>query len=467
VIRIDPMLKSRILDINLKYYGYSTLQLMEAAGKGIADTIDKKANDIGIFCGIGNNGGDGFVAARYLVDSNKVTVYLVGDPSSIKTDEAAHNWALLEQVAKVSRDLSIIIISDSSQLTSLKRQISSHQVIVDSMLGVGIDGEPREPICSVIRSLNSIHSKIMLKISIDIPSGYGTKISFDCSRVISMHSGKIEDKSIKCSVVDIGIPAAFDSVTGPGNVALLRRRDDASHKGDNGKVLIIAGSKRYHGACVFAGLAASKFVDLVHVVTTKDNIEIMKKAYPGFIVTSVDDFDLSRFKEFDAILVGPGLSLDNTVMRRIVKQALIAKKKIVIDAGAFDIVDPKDLHDKCILTPHHSEFKKFFGKDPEHIAEISKKGFTIVLKGHVDQIAKDGVSYRNYSGNSQMTTGGTGDVLAGMISGILAKNPCLESALGGTFLCGFAGDTMAGQPFDANDLIEKIRFASEKIKSFK
>lgn len=242
-----------------------------------------------------------------------------------------------------------------------------------------------------------------------------------------------------------------------------------SHKGENGRVLIFAGGKDHFGALWFAGSAAARYCDWVVVATEKTNVPIAKGMAPTFTVV---DFaaGFSQIKKADSVLAGPGLA-DNAKTRALLKK-ILAHKKIptVLDATALRVLDPRDLHANCVITPHADEFASFFGQTPQtaHLRALAKLfGGIVVLKGVIDYVASPEVVYQNRSGNAGMTKGGTGDVLSGMLAAFAAKNDLRTSALAATYLNGYAGDRLyekQGIMFDAVDLLNEIPPAFAKLR---
>ncbi len=239
-----------------------------------------------------------------------------------------------------------------------------------------------------------------------------------------------------------------------------------SYKGENGRLLIIAGSAKYHGAAVLASSIASKIIDFVYIHTTKANFEIIKKIRPKLAeFIYIDDNDLQHtITESDAILIGPG-SLPDKQTALLVNQILEKNrdKKIIIDAGALRVVDSKLLHSNCIITPHKQEFESMFHCKAlvSNAQKMSKKfGCIIILKGKTDYVVNGDSVFLNNTGNVGMTKGGTGDVLAGLIAGILTKNDPLSSAKVGIFVNGKAGDLLykkVGRYYSASELIPQIQ----------
>ncbi len=239
-----------------------------------------------------------------------------------------------------------------------------------------------------------------------------------------------------------------------------------SHKGDNGRLLIIAGSDKYHGALLMCAATASKLVDFVYIYTTTDNFEIIKKIrekLAEFIYISKKDLK-ETIKEVDAVLIGPGLLPDRKT-KKILKNILLnyPDKKILIDAGALRVLNKSWLHKNCILTPHKHEYKILFGEypDPKNIKIISKNcPALIVIKGSVDYICQLGECFEHAGGNAGMTKGGTGDILSGLLAGLLTKNNTLTSAKIAVYINKKAGESLfkeLGYFYSATDLIGSIQ----------
>lgn len=457
-----------IIDSNCKYYGLDTPLLMENAGRGVASEIEKRfgtRNKIAVFCGLGNNGGDGFVAARYLSKENRVTVYLIGDPDDIKEGAALSKWALLKHL-----NIEKINIRDSCDIEKIRPEF---EIYIDAIFGVGVKGSLRHPYSDVINRINEING---IKISIDVASPY-----FIPNVVLSLHTPK-EDAT---TVIDIGIPKEFNSFTGPGYVNKLNMRQKDSHKGDNGRILVIGGSKEYHGAPIYASLAASYLSDLVYVASPKKCSKVIKSYSPDMIVfpTEKDHFiheDIELLKNLsekaDSILLGVGIGRDPETVETVLEfMKGVSCKKIIIDAdGLYAIKGNLDIlkkNDVCI-TPHHSEYKMVFDEpltEDNILINSEKYQITIVSKGEVDLISDGKKIIKNFTGNAGMTTGGTGDILSGFITAFATKGTILEAACAGTFLNGIAGDITAeemGMNFRSSDMLERISKALKFCKNY-
>jgi len=255
------------------------------------------------------------------------------------------------------------------------------------------------------------------------------------------------------------------SIITPAILQNLYKPLSTSHKGQNGRLLVIAGSHRYHGSLLLAIKVVSRIVDLVYVLVDDFNrklIDDLKKESSVFIPVAKNDLG-ECVERVDALLIGPGLDGDRNItkiLKKILKKYY--DKKVVLDAGALRIVDPLDLHSNCVVTPHAQEFEHLFDCEPtpENVVKMAKYyQCAVVLKGKVDYVSDGKELAENTTGNAGMTKGGTGDVLAGLIAALIAKNPPFLSAQAGVYLNGLAGDRLYkeyGTFYNAEDLIDEL-----------
>lgn len=246
----------------------------------------------------------------------------------------------------------------------------------------------------------------------------------------------------------------------------------SSHKGQNGRLLIIGGSHLFHAASIWALQVASRIVDLVHYASVPENNEIVAKAKEEFrngIVVSRSDID-AYIEEDDCILIGPGMTRDSEtelLTHRVL--TTYPNKQWVIDAGALQMLQLSDIPHGAILTPHHGEFATLWEKrgkndaqtDDEKVAVFANEYNCIVLlKGEKDIVCGDsGKKEVINGGNAGMTKGGTGDVLAGLIAALACKHDAFASARAGSYLNKCAGDSLyktVGPFFNASDLATEI-----------
>ncbi|WP_456326020.1 NAD(P)H-hydrate dehydratase [Palaeococcus sp. (in: euryarchaeotes)] len=473
-----------IWDINAKWLGISPFQLMENAGAGVAKIIEEKFGKnlkVAIFCGTGNNGGDGFVAARHLSFENNVTLFLVGDEVKIRSEEAKHNWEILKKLDFVK----IKVLKDSSQIKALG--LKGFDIIVDALLGAGTKGEPREPIRSAVEKINEYSGKAKI-VSVDLPSGYPSNVRVNCDFAVTFQWDKEEYEGFERIIAKIGYPKELYHLVGPGDAKFALRKK-GEHKGQNGKVLIIGGSENYFGAPYLASKAASYLVDLVYLAMPEESAGRIND--PDLILRPVKGKNFSKehleevlalAEKADAVAIGMGIGLSEETKEFVREFVKHCKKPMVIDADALKVIaeDLSVLKGKpFVLTPHAGEFEILFGEKPEGSLEKKAKlvtekareiNGTILLKGAYD-IISDGKTWKyNKTGNRGMTTGGTGDVLAGIIGALLALgNDPFRAASVGAFLNGLAGDMVKeemGENFTALEVAKKVPLAVKWVMEF-
>lgn len=245
-----------------------------------------------------------------------------------------------------------------------------------------------------------------------------------------------------------------------------------SHKGMNGKVLVIGGSHLFHAASLWVLKIASRIVDMVYYSSVEENNNIVKEAKKEFhdgIVVPRGKLD-AYMQEADSIVIGPGLPRtegeeigdDNTqeLTERLLKT--YPDKKWVIDGGSLQVISPKLLPKNAILTPHHKEFQTLFGKEAtlENVSEMAHKhGVVILSKGESDIVCSPNECRVIKGGNAGMTKGGTGDVLAGLAGALYAKNDAFLSACAASYFNKVAGEKLyekVGYYFNASDLVDEI-----------
>lgn len=247
-----------------------------------------------------------------------------------------------------------------------------------------------------------------------------------------------------------------------------------SHKGQNGVLLVIGGSEKYHGAPMLAIKAASRIVDLVYfhspVALNHDVLAKIKSKSDCFITIPKSDL-LSVAEKSDCILIGNGLELSsrnkilvNTLLRHF------RQKKFVLDAGALHLVEKNLLGPNVLITPHPLEFEALFGKSasPQEALKQAKKHHCVILLKQRYCYCTDGRSLlQSKNGNQGMTKGGTGDVLAGVCAALACKNPLLLAASVASFVNGRAGDRLFVRKsvyYNADDLAEEIPFALKELR---
>ncbi|UOY10098.1 NAD(P)H-hydrate dehydratase [Methanonatronarchaeum sp. AMET6-2] len=455
----------KALDRNAHYYGVSPRTLMEEAGRQVAEKIDREPKkNIAVVAGKGNNGGDGFVAARYLKQAgHEVEVLLVGRSKDIKKGPARENWLLLKDKG--------IKTTETDKKEFFRGLEINSDIIIDALLGIGIEGSVREPAKSAVETINKSKAKV---ISIDAPSGInpdtGEGDGVEADKTITFHAPK---KGLPdAEVVDIGIPKKATTHAGPGDLLFLRKRDKKSHKGENGRLLVIGGGE-YTGAPALAALAALRTgADLTTIITKKQIKNTVASYSPNLIVRGAKDYGKININpdKYDAMLIGPGVGEKH--QKEIHKYIKKINKPVILDAdGIKAIENPENLGNK-IITPHSGEYRELFKEKPTKRNIEEKAGqynCTILKKGPTDIITNGDKTKENTSGGPEMTVGGTGDVLAGILGAILSQNPekPYRSAVAAAFINGKTGEITAEEKGDGllpTDIIQNIPKTLKKYR---
>ena len=524
-----------VADINCEDLGLSRLCLMESAGKCLSDEIAiistftfSKPVKVAIFTGSGGNGGDGFVAARHLLNRGfEVEVFMLTSPNEIKSIDAQINYDILANMVPNFSRLKIVELKDSQDIENIeiaKSKSFSEYIIVDGILGTGIKGKLKNKVKKAIEIINESNA---LKVAIDVPSGMNPlsgevpDIVVNAEYTVTFHKVKTGVKKASFNnessvgglvICDIGIPIEAEIFVGTGDLLRLKTRESGSHKGKNGKILIVGGTKDYHGAPVIAGLSAiASGVDLVYIASPESASLAIKQESPDLIVKGLtsenkDYLNLDNLDEIleiiedidvDAVLLGPGAGQNEETGKLFNILAKKIDKALVLDADALKLVDPIIVKNKedLIITPHISEFKSFFNKFIDNFDEISlisdSEEFdynklkekiaifqnilnnidgTVALKGKYDLIFNGNKFRINKTGNSGMTVGGTGDSLAGIATSLISQGlSSYDSATLATYLNGKAGDfakEVYGNGFSASQLSEFLGLIMDNADNY-
>jgi NAD(P)H-hydrate epimerase len=503
--------------LTTKRYGFPGLTLMENAGKSVADFIasrfpDFKRRAIVVLCGKSNNGGDGFVAARHLLKMGaKVEAYLVGDPREVKGDAATNFNRWKKSGGK--------LFGDRPGKVVVPAEFAGDAIIVDALLGTGVRGAVEGRLAEVIVAVDR-HKAGCDVVAVDIPSGLqadtgevvGPVVVADYTITFTAPKpglllGASPQHVGEVLVRQIGSPLELIEETGKGNLRwseptefarFAARRKPEGHKGDYGHALIVAGSVGKSGAAVLASWAALRAgAGLVTVATPEPVLpiiaahtpEVMTEPLAATRAGTISERSLegnlfaSILKGKRALAIGPGLTTQDetqSFVRTVVKSH--SEVPIILDAdglNAFDgrAAELKNRKGLLAMTPHPGEMSRLTGRSIAEVQsdriEIALKAAAdwnavVVLKGHHTVIAApDGLAYINSTGNPGMGTGGTGDVLTGMLAGLVAQYGRGLNTAGyaqlvafGVYLHGLAGDIPFadhnGAPLMASDLIRAI-----------
>ena len=491
--------------------GIPGIVLMENAAVNVAGAVLEKitslklGNRIGILCGKGNNGGDGFAVARHLANSGcEITILSLG-----KSDDLSADSKMNYNILKNLRHPNITIINYSS-IKDIK-YFNKCDTVIDALLGSGAAGPLKEPFSSVIKEINKLNS---YKIAIDIPSGldadkgYGELI-FDAHLTITLagykkglffndgsaNSGEILKKGIGIDEVLLDDYHTDDYLVEPEDIlVLLPQKQKNIHKYSAGKVLTIAGSVKLPGASLLtskavlnigAGASILAFPKSGRGLVAPSLSEVILEAYgetDEYLVSRDIPSIQKRIEWADVVAIGPGLGRNEETQKAVIK---IIKdnpaKYFVIDADALFALhngNYKKLKlNNSILTPHYGEFSDLIGIDLSELKQdilnygkqfARETGAVLVLKGAPSIVFNQyGESFINSTGNPGLAKFGTGDVLTGVIAGLYSqiKNP-EDAAVCGVYLHSLTADLledkMTEYSYTAGDIInylyESIKF---------
>lgn len=490
--------------------------LMERAGGGVAMLVRRVADITGLMnpvihliAGRGQNGGDAFVAARQLKEQGlQVEVWVAAPINQISGDALIHFSRM--KTAGIE-PYEIPTVEDWQDMLASPFYA---EIIVDGVLGTGVRGPARGPAAGAIAYLRD-RAQESIVISIDLPSGLngdtgtaeGPCVVADLTATIGLpKTGLIAQSATdvvgSLDVVDIGLPPELiDDLVPPGDrefiyvediKPLFKRRRRSSHKGDYGHVLVVGGSRRFSGAAALCGRAALRSgAGCVTVLTPErlqsavigDTPELM--VWPGrentegaLAAANLDDL-LGELDQWNAIVIGPGLTVCPDTRELLAGLLRHATVPVLLDADAINhcAVEPALLaapRSSRIYTPHPGELGRLLGSSADavqadRVAAALKAatltGSTVVLKGSGTLVAApDQILQVNLNGNPGMATAGSGDVLAGIIGGLLAQGfSPYNAARAGVYLHGRAGDYSAWRRCQAallaGDLIEELPYA--------
>ncbi len=500
-------------------FGVSSLTLMENAGTAVANFILSdcpKAERIGIICGKGNNGGDGFVAARKLLAAGRaVRLLLLASPEELRGDAAA----MFQQLS-----LTPLVARDSGSLDSQEaREIFAADVLVDAVLGTGFRPPVSNLYAAAIHKMNESTAPV---VAVDIPSGADADamqpqkgtiaradavVSFTAPRPAHVFAGLTQGPTVIAPIgspehaiqsklnLNLSTPADFSALLAP------RARD--ANKGSYGHVLVVGGSLGKAGAAAMAGFSALRAgAGLSTVATAKSVLATVAGFHPELMTEPLPETDSGTISAraletgFDALVerktvlaVGPGISRHPETVEFV--RTLVGRypTPMVIDADALNAFEQarEKLHGRGrtrVITPHPGEMSRLTGKSVAEIqshrldvarAFASEHQLIVVLKGHRTLIAApDGTVWVNPTGNPGMATGGTGDILTGLIAGLIAQHPdhVFEATALAVYLHGLSGDLAAAsigeQSLVATDLVRYLPevFAvvrNHKLKEFR
>jgi ADP-dependent NAD(P)H-hydrate dehydratase / NAD(P)H-hydrate epimerase len=478
----------------------SSVELMERAANACFNWIRsnyENGYDFLIFCGKGNNGGDGLVISRLLLENKyNASAFIVGTKSKESPDFTISLQKLEAVTGKVT------FIRSAKDFPVIPRK---NVLIIDALFGTGLNKPLTGIFSQLITHLNTSDVPV---ISIDLPSGLFADKSSKGNVVIkskytlSFQQPKLaffmKENAVFCGepvILDIGLsPLFYQKQTASfelSDINLIREiykpPSPFAHKGNFGYACLIAGSYGMMGAAVLCARACLRAgTGKLTVFTCRRGYEILQISVPEAMCRIFgNNFieDIGDLKAFDVVGIGPGIGQPVSHKKLFQKIFKEFKKPVVIDADALNMLGKfPTLHKKIppysLLTPHPKEFERLFGKtqnDFEQIELALKKSrelkIYIALKGHFTFIATpEGKGYFNSTGNPGMATAGSGDVLTGILTGLIARNySSMESILMGVYLHGLAGDLAAKKYSEeamlSGDIVESLGDAYKKIRN--
>lgn len=480
----------------IHHFGVPSLVLMERAALGVTEEIEKRVQSQGqilLVCGTGNNGGDGLAVGRILLQHGyKVTVVMPGDLSKVS--------------AETEKQLEIC----NAYGIEIQRQIPKKEfdVVVDAIFGIGLSRDLQGTYFELIEQMNEIEA---YKVAVDIPSGIHADtgavmgIAFQADITVTFAFQKLglrlypgTEYAGQTVVKDIGIGAESFLEEKIVNYELedkdlykIPKRPNYSNKGTFGKVLVVAGHKNMAGAAFLSGKAAYVTgAGLVKIWTEEANRQVIQQLLPEAVMGVYEPKQpkIEELKESidwaDVIVAGPGIGTEETAEEMIKVILENAKVPVILDADGLNIVAKhkewlKAAKTTLIVTPHLGEMARLIEKSifdmKKQLLQVAREfaeeyNVICVLKDARTIIAlPDGTTYINTSGNNGMATGGAGDVLTGVLAGLIAQRMEVKQAAPlGVYLHGIGADRMIVQTgtygMMAQDIAEGVRMVMKEIQ---
>ena len=513
-------------------FGVPSLTLMENAGSAVAEfalASYPRAKSFGVICGKGNNGGDGFVTARKLQQAGReVRLLLLADPAELHGDAAA-NFARLQkgvnsrEAAPDKAGGSLVIFNAWGDPAF--REIFGCDVLIDAILGSGFQPPVMGVYAEAIAKINAAAAPV---IAVDVPSGAASDVMRDQAGSVARADAIVTFTAPRPAhvfgnltpgptvVANIGTPSeAIESslnlsvITAKDVAGLVAPRPRDSNKGMYGHVLVAGGSLGKSGAAAMAGFSALRSgAGLVTVATPRSALETVAGYRPELMTEPLSETnagsiakealeDFNRLAESKTVLaIGPGISRHPSTADFVREVVTKSQKPIVLDADGLNAFEgrSKDLNrgdrrhngenekaSTLVLTPHPGEMARLTGlsipaihRDRVNVARSFAQDYQLilVLKGDRTIVANpEGEAWVNTTGNPGMATGGTGDILTGIIAGMLAQNPkrAFLAVLAAVYLHGLAGDvaeeTTGEQSLVATDLITALPEAFRRLRA--
>ena len=413
-------IEGKRIDFNYKWNHGDLFPLMENAGRAVSEYISEKYGEhrnILVISGSGNNGGDGIITARNLdTGSNLKLIVITRSDGSVSS--------LSRRAMKEFGEERII---KNPKMEEIKEMISEADIIVDAIFGTGIRDPVNVPYSTIIEEINLSKADV---VSIDIPSGLGTSHSIIPDATVTftdIKEGMNQKNSGSINVRNIGISEREINYAGPGDMVYFPDIEKNGHKGQNGKLLIMAGWKFSGAGCMTARAAENALPDLITMLVPKPSSVIFSIKLEDQIVGIYNSQNMKKeMEKCTAVLAGPGMGITEDSVKAVLSVCR-SGKKVLFDADAIHIMgEHRELiNQNMLFTPHSQEFKALTGTDAnrENAEKFSSKyGCTVLLKGPTDIITNGKKTILSEGGSPRMAMGGTGDILAGLCAGLMARN---------------------------------------------
>ncbi|OPY69533.1 MAG: Bifunctional NAD(P)H-hydrate repair enzyme Nnr [Syntrophorhabdaceae bacterium PtaU1.Bin034] len=513
MVVLSPERMKRYDEYAIDRWGIPSTVLMENAGRTtyrlLKEAYLQPGKRIAVFCGRGNNGGDGFVIARYaLRDGFQTEVFLLGEPSGVKGD------ALINMELYRSLGGSVTSLRDNADAAS--QGITKSDLIIDAIFGTGLTKEVGGIERAVIEAINASGKPV---IAVDIPSGLDGARGIPLGVAVkATHTytygfpkiGQLLHPGVACrgklTVVDISLPQfsqqelGVDGYLVDGKMlrSIYKKRPPDAHKGMFGHLVVIAGSAGKTGAAAMASLAALKIgAGLVTLVIPSSLSGIVGVKLTEAMTYPVEDrgkgyFPLASYEEIrdfvgdkDVIVMGPGLGRSEETMILVRKLYARLDKPFVIDADGINAFDGhldvlREHGENAVFTPHPGEFGRLAGKSPRQVNAdrlgegrrfVEEHKVNLVLKGTPTvTFSPDGKAFINPTGGPALSKGGSGDILTGFIGGLVSQGYGMaEAAAFGVYLHGYIADSWTEKYTDmdllAGDLLSGVGEAIRDIRN--
>jgi ADP-dependent NAD(P)H-hydrate dehydratase / NAD(P)H-hydrate epimerase len=480
----------------IKEIGIPSIVLMENAANEVVLRIKNIGEKYVIFCGEGNNGGDGLAIGRKLINLDKEVIFIIINERNKFTSDFEINLSILKNMGA-----DIFYINREEDISTINEVAKEEKIVIDCIFGVGLNRDISK-LCNKI--IDFININFNMIISVDVPSGLNVDTgeimgnSIRAKRTYSfevMKKGFISYKALEylgdLEIINIGIPKEAKEINSEKTFILNREdykkliklRKIYGHKSNYGKISILAGSRGFTGAAKITTNACVKAGAGLTTLITEEYVQDILSCtiIEGMTINLQESYKvIKNLEEANVIAIGPGIQEVESYMDLIRNIKNMDNKFFVIDAGALEGFS-KDkevmnkVRNKAVFTPHPGEMARIINKPIRYVEENRMKvakeyakanNIVVLLKGYNTVITDGDNTYINPKGNSKMSSGGMGDSLTGIIASLIGQgNSLIEGALLGAYIHGLSGEKAGENKYSviASDIIENIPLVMENI----